>query len=71
MLLDSRGRARLEAKRHNRAVTAALCLYVGETPAAKGVGAWYVGGRNPDIETIAAPVSLIVIQRLVRTQRYA
>ena len=62
MLLDSRGRPGLEAKRHNRAVTVALCLYVGETPAANGVGAWYVGGRNLDVETIAAPIGLIVIQ---------
>jgi len=62
MLLDSRRRTGLEMKRHHCAVTVALCLYVAETPAANGVGAWYVGGRNLDIETIAAPVGLIVIQ---------
>ncbi len=54
-------------KRDDGAVAAALGLYVGKTAPANHLGAWYVGGRNLDIETVAAPISLIITQRLIRT----
>ena len=68
MLFDAGARSRRESKRNYRAVAAALHLYIGKTSTAKGFGAWYVGGGNLDIKTIAATISLVIIQRLVRTQ---
>ncbi|MDX6577890.1 MAG: hypothetical protein QOE96_3843 [Blastocatellia bacterium] len=71
MLLDARARARLQSKGNHRAVTYALNLHVAKTAPAKGVGARDVGGRDLDIETIAAPVSFVIIQRLIGTERDA
>jgi hypothetical protein len=65
MLLDMSARPRGQSKRNHSAVTAALHLYVGKTSAAKGFSAWHIGRWNFDIETIAATISLVIIQRLV------
>jgi hypothetical protein len=59
----------LESKGNHRAVTYALNLHVAKTAPAKGIGARDVGGRDLDIETIAAPVSFVIIQRLIGTER--
>jgi hypothetical protein len=64
-LLDARGCARLESKRNDSAIAAALRFYIGKTAAANCVGARDLGGRNFDVETIAATICLIVVQRLV------
>jgi hypothetical protein len=71
MLLDVSARSGREPKRNHGAVANALDLDVGKTPATKGFRAWYVGGRNLDIETVAATISLVVIQGLVRAERDA
>jgi hypothetical protein len=65
MLLDACGSAWLESKRNDSAITAALRSYIGKTAAANCVGAWHIGGRNFDVETIAATISLIVVQGLI------
>jgi hypothetical protein len=70
-LLDVSARSWRKPKRDHSAVAAALHLYVGKTSAAKGFGAWHLAGRNLEIETIAAKISLVIIQGLVRAERDA
>jgi len=61
-LFDASGCARLQSKREESAVAAALRLYVGKTATADCLGAGHIGGGNLDIESIATTISLIVIQ---------
>ena len=65
MLLNPGAGSRRESKRNHSAVAAALHLYIGKTAAAKRFSAGYFGRGNFDIETIAATISLVIIQRLV------
>jgi hypothetical protein len=61
-LFDACGGARLQSKRKDSAVAAALRLYVGKPATADCFGAGYFGGRNLYIESIATTISLIIIQ---------
>ncbi len=61
-LLDVGCRSRLQPERKYRAVASALRLDVGESPAPQRLSPWHIGGGNFYIETIATPVSLIVVQ---------
>src|SRR5581483_5408078 len=70
-LLDMSSRARLKSERKNGAVAGALGFHVGEASATDGFGARNISGRNLYIESIAAPIRFIVVERLIRTDRYA
>src|SRR5207302_1852154 len=70
-LLNVSGCAGLQPERKNRAVARSLCFDIGKTTAADGFSAWHVSRGNLYVETIAAPISFIVVERLIGTYRYA
>ena len=65
-LLDVRRGAGLQPKRDDGAVTGLLCLYVGKTSTANGLGARDFALRNSHVEAIATAIGFIIVQRLIR-----
>lgn len=71
MLFDVCGDPRLKSKGNDSAVTVFLRSYVGKPTTTKGLGVRNLRGWNLDVETIAASIDFIVIQRLIRPERHA
>jgi len=63
--------AGLQPERKDRAIASSLRFDIGKTAAAHSLSARNIGRGNLHVEAIAAPISFVVVERLIGTDRDA